>query len=290
MKPSTSSYLDVRGLRYHVRTWNDPTLPKLFLLHGWMDVSASFQFLVDALSSRRHIVAPDWRGFGLSAWSDAQNYWFPDYLADLDVLLGHFQPHAPIDVLGHSMGGNIACLYAGIRPERVQRLINLEGVGVKVRTPEETPVLYRRWFEELASEEGFRAYADFDELQQRLRQQNPRLTEERAAFLARRWGVEREGKVMLGADPAHKRVNPVPYRLAETMACWRAIEAEVLWIEGELSDAGPRHGLNEADLVERRACFRKLRYAKLPAAGHMLHLDQPEALAILIDDFLTEKP
>ena len=66
MKPSQSHILQVRGLRYHVRTWGDERSPRLVLLHGWMDVSASFQFLVDALQGEWYVVAPDWRGFGLS--------------------------------------------------------------------------------------------------------------------------------------------------------------------------------------------------------------------------------
>ncbi len=106
MKPSTSHFLPVRGLRYHVRTWGRPEAPLLVVLHGWMDVSASFQFLVDALQGDWHVVAPDWRGFGLTDWA-ADGYWFADYLADLDVLLDHWSPGRPATVLGHSMGGNV---------------------------------------------------------------------------------------------------------------------------------------------------------------------------------------
>ena len=80
MKPSTSEFHSIRGLRYHVRTWGNARDPRLFLLHGWMDVSASFQFLVDCLQREWHVVAPDWRGFGLSGWAPA-GYWFPDYYA-----------------------------------------------------------------------------------------------------------------------------------------------------------------------------------------------------------------
>src|SRR6187401_442452 len=82
MKASSSIYLSIRGLRYHVRTWGDARAPKMFMLHGWMDVSASFQFVVDELRHDWHVIAPDWRGFGLSEWS-REGYWFPDYIADL---------------------------------------------------------------------------------------------------------------------------------------------------------------------------------------------------------------
>jgi pimeloyl-ACP methyl ester carboxylesterase len=82
MKPSQSHILQVRGLRYHVRTWGDERSPRLVLLHGWMDVGASFQFLVDALARDWCVLAPDWRGFGQSGWCE-DGYWFADYLADL---------------------------------------------------------------------------------------------------------------------------------------------------------------------------------------------------------------
>ena len=101
MKKSQSEFHDIRGLRYHVRIWGEAQDPPLFLLHGWMDVSASFQFLVDSLRGRWRVIAPDWRGCGLTGWADA-GYWFPDYYADLDALLDVYTPAAPArtDALG----------------------------------------------------------------------------------------------------------------------------------------------------------------------------------------------
>jgi pimeloyl-ACP methyl ester carboxylesterase len=116
-------------VRYHVREWGADGAPQLFLLHGWMDVSASFQFLVDALSADWRVIAPDWRGFGLTEWrGDA--YWFPDYLGDLDAILRFYSPEAAVTLIGHSMGGNVACLYAGVRPARVRRLVALDAFGL----------------------------------------------------------------------------------------------------------------------------------------------------------------
>src|SRR5476649_2808066 len=139
MKPCSSQFIDVRGLRYHCRTWGAADRPKLFMLHGWMDVSASFQFLVDALHGSWRVIAPDWRGYGLSEWGPSDSYWFPDYIADLDRLLAHLEPDRPATLIGHSMGGNIACLYAGIRPDRVARLVNLEGFGMNRTEPGRAP-------------------------------------------------------------------------------------------------------------------------------------------------------
>src|SRR5712691_4548793 len=195
MRPSESVFVPVRGLRYHCRCWGDARAPKLFMLHGWMDVSASFQFVVDALRGEWRVIAPDWRGFGLSEWAKGDGYWFPDYFADLEYLIGHFQPEAPAVLIGHSMGGNVAAMYAGIRPERVAKLIDLEGFGLLGAGAGEAPKRYAQWLGELADKPSFRDYDSFEALAERLCGNNPRLSREKALFLARHWGMEKEGRV-----------------------------------------------------------------------------------------------
>jgi pimeloyl-ACP methyl ester carboxylesterase len=118
MRQSESEFLQIRGLRYHVRHWRSRGAPKMVLLHGWMDVSASFQFMVDALRAPWDVYAPDWRGYGLTDWGKADCYWFPDYIADLDALLEHIEPGAAVNLVGHSLGGNVAALYAGAQALR----------------------------------------------------------------------------------------------------------------------------------------------------------------------------
>ena len=287
MRASESSFAAIRGLRYHVRRWKRPGAPKMVLLHGWMDVSASFQFLVDALRSEWDVYAPDWRGYGLTEWGKADGYWFPDYIADLDFLLKEFELEKPLPLVGHSLGGNVASLYAGIRPERVAKLVNLEGFGMAPTRAEQAPRRYARWLEELHDRPGLRPYASFVALAERLRQGNPRLSKERAEFLAQHWGREAEdGSVVLRSDPAHKIVNPVLYRYEEVRACWQQVGAPVLWVDAALSDTVKRIGLSATQHEERRAAFRNLRYATVADAGHMLHHDQPEAVARLIEEFL----
>lgn len=287
MKPSDSVFVEIRGLRYHCRTWGDPAHPKLFLLHGWMDVSASFQFFVDALAGDWHAIAPDWRGYGLTQWSGTDSYWFPDYLADLDRLLAHFSPGAAVDLVGHSMGGNVASLYAGVRPERVAKLVNLEGFGLPSAGPGEAPARYARWLAELGEPQRFRDYASFDALAERLCASNARLAPERARFLAQHWGKSLpDGRVTLRSDPAHKRVNPVLYRLEEAEACWRNVAAPVLWVEGAESESLQRLRRDRPSYDARLRCFATLRVHTVPDAGHMLHHDQPHALARIVEDFL----
>jgi pimeloyl-ACP methyl ester carboxylesterase len=286
-KTSESLYFDVRGLRYHVRHWPGDAARRIVLLHGWMDVSASFQFLVDALRADWEVYAPDWRGYGLTDWGKSDCYWFPDYVADLDLLLERLQAETPVNLVGHSLGGNVAALYAGVRPARIRRLVNLEGFGMAGTQPDQAPKRYGRWLDELHENSGFRPYPDFSALADRLQKNNPRLARDRAEFLAGHWGRETpDGRVLLRGDPAHKIVNPVLYRYEETRACWSQVTAPVLWVDAAESETLKRVGLSAAQYAERRAVFRDLKYVTVQNAGHMLHHDQPEQVASLIEEFL----
>jgi len=288
MKHSESLFLDIRGLRYHVRHWQGAPSRRMVLLHGWMDVAASFQFLVDALKDDWDVYAPDWRGYGLTAWSGSDNYWFADYIGDLDALLEKIQPDAAVNLVGHSLGGNVGGLYAGIRPARVKRFVNLEGFGMAATQPEQAPKRYARWMDELKTTPRWRPYASYAELADRMQKNNARLTRERAEFLARHWGKEAEGGgVILRSDPAHKLVNATLYRLDEAHACWAQASAPVLWVDAEHSDTIARMKLSAAELAQRRAAFRDLKYQTVKDAGHMLHHDQPEEVARLIEAFLV---
>jgi pimeloyl-ACP methyl ester carboxylesterase len=288
LKPSESLFLELRGLRYHVRRWPRANARKIVLLHGWMDVSASFQFIVDALAGEWDVYAPDWRGYGLTERGKSDCYWFPDYLADLEGLLEAVSPSSAVNLVGHSLGGNVACMYAGIRPRRVAKLVNLEGFGLSPTHPGDAPRRYARWLDELHAPPRLRPYRDFAELAARLAKANPRLTPERAEFLAPHWGREAPGQgVLLRGDPAHKIVNPVLYRYEEVRACWTQVAAQVLWVDAAESDTLKRLKLTEAQHAERRSAFPDLRYVTVRDAGHMLHHDQPEAVARLIEGFLA---
>jgi pimeloyl-ACP methyl ester carboxylesterase len=288
MKPSESLFFDIRGLRYHVRHWKGKPEGKIILLHGWMDVSASFQFLVDALAPDWDVYAPDWRGYGLTAWSGSDNYWFPDYIGDLDALLDRIQPEAPVNLVGHSLGGNVGGLYAGIRPGRIAKFVNLEGFGMPATRPEQAPKRYARWMDELREAPRLRPYASYAELADRLQKNNPRLNRERAEFLARHWGKEvAGGGVLLRSDPAHKLINATLYRVDEARACWERVVAPVLWIDAAESETVTRMKLSAAELAERRGAFKNLKQRTVADAGHMLHHDQPEQVARLIEEFLV---
>jgi pimeloyl-ACP methyl ester carboxylesterase len=286
MKSSRSEFLNVRGLRYHVRTWGNPSAPKMFLLHGWMDVSASFQFVVNEFRHDWQVIAPDWRGFGLSEWA-RDGYWFPDYIADLDALLEHFQPEAPAYVVGHSMGGNIANLYAGIRPDRIGKLVLAEGFGLPPTQPDKAPERYAKWLEEFRDPPTLKPYATFGEVADRLKKNNPRISDERAQFLAPHWaGQNADGSIHLRADPLHKMINPVLYRAEEAMACWRNISAPVLWLWGDGAWMMKWMKGDKSLLDGYRACYRALHEETIAEAGHMMHHDQPKEFARAIESFL----
>lgn len=276
-----------------VRTWGPLAAPQVFMLHGWMDVSASFQFLVDALAGDWRVIAPDWRGFGGSQGNGDGPYWFPDYLADLDGLLAHFSPDAAVNLVGHSMGGNVACLYAGIRPERVNRLVSLEGFGIAAAKAEAAPERYRRWLDELRQPPSMASYADCAALAQRLGRLNPRLTPARADFLAehlawpggQRSDGSREALTWAG-DSWHKVVSPQVYRLEEAIACWQRVTAPTLWVRGEETAFLRDFNIGEVDYAARLAAFANGREAIIANAGHMLHHDQPEDVARVVEAFL----
>lgn len=292
MKTSRSEFIPVRGLQYHVRHWGDEDAPKLFMVHGWMDVSASFQFVVDCLKQRWHVIAPDWRGFGPTRAPGADCYWFPDYMADLDAILAHYSPDQPVDLLGHSMGGNVVMLYAGVRPSRIRRLINLEGFGLPSTKPEQAPGRYATWLDELRDPPRMRSYASRAEVAARLQKTNARLSDERAEFLSHYWSEQNErGEWEILGDPAHKLVSPVLYRVDEVLACWRAISAPVLWVEADDTEAWRWMGPKDTARVEidrRIKCIPQVTTAMIKDAGHMLHHDQPEDLAALIEGFLQK--
>ena len=165
MKPYRSQRVALRGLDSHVLTWGDPAAPKLFLLHGWMDVAASFQFLVDALERERYVIAPDLRGYGKSAWQP-QGYWYADYIADLEALLQAFAPGESVDLAGHSLGGNVVLHYAGVRPTRARRVISLDGFGVRAEESSAAPEKIAKWLDALADPKDF---ATLRELRRRRR-------------------------------------------------------------------------------------------------------------------------
>jgi pimeloyl-ACP methyl ester carboxylesterase len=290
LKPSRSQFITIRGLSYHVRIWGADDAPPLFVLHGWMDVGASFQFLVDALTREWRVIAPDWRGFGQSQWC-SDGYWFADYVADLDALLDHYAADQSVHLIGHSLGGNVACVYAGTRPDRVAKLVSLEGFGLPVERADVAPDRMGKWLDALRDPPTFAPYASMGAVADRLQKNNSRMSRDHAEFLAGHWAeLLPDGSARLRSDPQHKLPFPSVYRMEETRAVWRRVTAPTLWVLG--ADTFILRWLHEddPDLLNRRAEFASCRLVTIPDAGHMLHHDQPDRVADAIEPFLTDQP
>ena len=290
-----SEFISIRHLSYHVLQWGTPSDDKtpLVMLHGWMDVAASFQFVVDALQQGHWVIAPDWRGFGLTHTPDTDNFWFPDYLADLDHLLDHYVGNRPVNLLGHSMGGHVATLYAGVRPERIHRLINLEGFGLPATRPAQAPSRLAKWMDELKAlhrgEMDLKPYPDLEAVAQRLIKTNPRLGADKAHWLAQHWAsANAQGEWRILGHAAHKVVNAQLFKLDETQAIYERITAPMLCVVASDDSIGQwwKDSYSLAEFKQRISVVRHLTHATIHDAGHMLHHDQPQQLAQLIEDFL----
>jgi pimeloyl-ACP methyl ester carboxylesterase len=280
-----SEFIPIRNLNYHVLVWGDAAspLPPLVLMHGWMDVAASYQFVVDALSeaffTNRLIIAADWRGYGKTTGAKVDNYWFPDYMADLDFLLDHYAGDKPVDLVGHSMGGNVVMMYAF--------------------TPDQAPGRYAKWMDELKKlqrgELDLKAYDKADGVARRLMKTNPRLARDdagkaKASWLARHWAAENaEGKWDILGDPAHKITNANLWSLAEALELYKCITAPVLVVEASDDSLslwwGGKYTL--AEFHERLKNVPDCTVKVVQDAGHMMHHDKPEELAGMIEGFVS---
>lgn len=279
--PERCETLVLRGVPHRVLRWGPPSDDPIVLLHGFLDCAESFQFLVDALPRDWSFVAPDWRGFGGSGWNDAP-YWFPDYLGDLEAFLAALAAPHPLRVIGHSMGGNVCSLYAGIRPGRFRWLVSLEGFGLPRSSSDQAPQRYAEWLDELREPPRNSRYESVAQLATVLRRRNYRLPPAHAEFLAAAWSKPRaDGGIELRADPWHRLVNPMLYRREEAEACWRRAELPMLLVFGTESEFHHRLG-PDGSVEYYHSIFRQLEIASIAGAGHMMHHERPEAVAAAI--------
>jgi pimeloyl-ACP methyl ester carboxylesterase len=302
-KTSRPRTLRLLNRHVHLREWGNAGAPIIVMVHGWMDTSATFQFLVDALENDWHVIAPDLRGFGQTEFGreSATGYWFHDYLADLDVLIDTISPDLPVNLLGHSLGGNIACIYAGVRPARVRRLISLDGFGVPRGNATQAPGKVTKWLDTLRAGEVLRPYPTLEAVAQRLMKNDRFLSVEKAAWLAEQWTTPlADGSFQLRADTAHKFPFPTVYRLDETLEIFRQVTAPTLWVGASESQISQwlgygrdnpnemgRESLHTPEFLERLEAFASMKFEYVQEASHMLHHDRPEYVAGLIEGFLA---
>ena len=280
----------VRGLNIHIQEWGDTSKPTLFLLHGWMDCGASFKFAAHYLEDKYHLVAPDLRGFGNS--DHASPYWFPDYFADLEVILDHYAANQAVNIAGHSMGGNIAMMFAGINPSRVARVLSLDSAGMPPTEPSDAVKKYRQWIREILSEEPSKVYTNKNMLLHSIHKGNPSLPRESVEELALLWGKpvtdDENGAWMLKHDHKHRYVNPVRYQYQDTVEVWREITARVGLVMAEQSGLYQRYAsIDRISEVRELLSITDDDYFLVKGSGHMLHIEQPEVTANCIAKFFA---
>jgi pimeloyl-ACP methyl ester carboxylesterase len=258
----------------------------VFLLHGWQDTGDTFQFLVDGFREDRPFVALDWRGFGRSEVPQ-DGYWFADYLADLEDLLDQLSPGVPARLVGHSMGGNIASLYAGVRPERVQCIVNLEGFGLSRTSTRDAPAQMRKWLNQIKASPVLKNYDSFEQLCSIVAMRYPRFSPAQADFVTRAWSrLGDDGRVHLLGDPRHRRDSPTLYHREDAEVICRQIRAPMLLLLARHSEYLARLGADGSDGALREM-FSTGEIVYVENAGHMLHIERADVVAPLVESFLS---
>jgi pimeloyl-ACP methyl ester carboxylesterase len=289
LRPARHETICVRGLDIHLRRWGPAPAAgesPVILLHGFQDTGDTFQFLVDEFERDWPLAALDWRGFGRSGWN-RDGYWFPDYLADLDQLLDMLSSDVPAHLVGHSMGGNLASLYAGLRPDRVRSVVNLEGFGLPRTSPQAAPGRLVKWLDQVKAVPPLKSYDSFEQLASVIQMRYPRFGDVRSRFIAGAWGkLEDDGRVHLMGDARHRWVNPVLYKREDAEAVWRCVRAPMVLLLGEKSEFLPKLGEEGTDEA-LQAMMRHAEIVHIAEAGHMLHIERPGVIAPLIERFLA---
>jgi pimeloyl-ACP methyl ester carboxylesterase len=294
MNQPRSHFVQVRGLKIHYLEWGEPNGEPLVLLHGWRDHAQSWNYFVDALSQKSGkplwIIAPDCRGHGDSGWVGAGGYYhFPDYLHDLDCVIHSLNTPA-VTLVGHSMGGTISFLFTGTFPQRVRKLVLVEGIGPLGMAFTDAPARMEKFLSEMkAIREGSTLeyssfeYPSLEEAARRFQRANPRISPERALELTR-WGMRQNarGKWQWKFDPLHRTTSPQPFYAAQAIEFYRRIECPVLVIAGRESKQTPR-----PDMHQRLDAIRDHRRLEIPRAAHMVHQDNPEDLADAVLQFIS---
>lgn len=229
------------------------------------------------------MVAFDWRGHGETEWlREGAYYHFFDYVADLSALVEEVAS-GPLTLVGHSMGGTASVLFAASHPDRVERLVLLEGLGPEAPEPMAGPDRTRRWVDavRLARARPPRVMARLEEAEERLLARNPGLPPEKARDIARWSSREVEGGFSWSFDPVHRTRGPYPFRPESFLEFLRALPMPVLSVEGE-------GGYRTTDHEERRRAIPGAIHRILPGAGHMIHWLAPEPAAREIARFVEE--
>ena len=284
--PSSHTFFSQR-LRLHYVDWGNPDAPPLILLHGGRDHCRSWDWVAQNLSKDYHVIAPDLRGHGDSAWSDTGAYSIRDCIYDLAQLIDQ-KGLAPVNLVAHSYGGNIAIRYTGIFPKNVRRLVAIEGLGASPKMVAErmgVPIAerMRKWITDVRalSARSPRRYATLDEAYTRMKSENKYLSDAQARHLTEQGINQNEDGTWSWKFDNYFRTMP-PYDLPQEdfEALWAEVTCPTLLLYGKDSWA------SNPEQDGRAAKFPAAKIIEYENAGHWLHHDQFDRFVKDVRDFL----
>lgn len=282
--PVSHSFMSQRT-RVHYVDWGNHGAPILILVHGGLDHCRAWDWLAERLRDRYHIIAPDLRGHGDSQWSTDGGYALSSYLYDLAQLIYQRGP-APVRIVAHSLGGNIALRYAGTYPQNVSHLAVIEGLALPPYIAARGKSLderFRDWIEERRqlSARMPRRYASIDKALDRMREENDRLSAEQARHLTEH-GVKQneDGTFSWKFDNYVRSFAPFDATDDDLAQLWAKIACPLLLVHG--SESWAPDPSTDGTLDQ----FRNGRLEMLEDAGHWVHHDRPDAVLSLLTDFL----
>lgn len=284
---ATSNSFISQRLRLHYVDWGNPDAPPLILQHGGRDHGRSWDWVARELAHDWHVIAPDLRGHGDSAWAPDGNYGMNEFVYDFAQLI-HTLGYDQVTIVAHSLGGNIATRFTGLYPEKVRKLVNIEGLGPSpnVRAEREAkgyPALFRKWIEDRRAAAGRqpRRYPTIEAAYARMKEENTFLTDEQARHLTIHGASRNEdGTWSWKFDPY---LNVWPFEDApeeRTNQLWSAIECPILLLYGANSWA------SNPETDGRAMVFKDWRVIEFENAGHWLHHDQFDRFMAEIRAFL----
>jgi pimeloyl-ACP methyl ester carboxylesterase len=282
----TSHYYYSQRLKLHYVDWGNTTAPPLLLIHGGRDNARNWDWVALALRDAYHIVAPDLRGHGDSEWARGGQYAMIDYVLDVAQLLEQLQMF-PITIIGHSLGGGIACQYSGVYAERVKQLVAIEGLGPPPGHTRHGPAHARMgaWIAQMRAFAGrhARRYASLEEAVQRMQEANQHLTAAQAYHLTLHGTYRNEdGTYTWKFDNYVRSQSPYEFNVEEARSFWQQITCPTLLLRGTESWA------TDPLLDGRARAFRHVRCVNVPRAGHWVHHDQLEEFLRIVRAFLKE--
>jgi pimeloyl-ACP methyl ester carboxylesterase len=284
--PTSRIYFSQR-LRLHYVDWGNPAAPPLLLIHGGRDHCRNWDWVATALRRDWHVLAPDLRGHGDSQWSPDGNYSTAAYVYDLAQLI-HQQELAPVTIVAHSLGGNIAIRYTGVFPDSVRRLVAIEGLGPSPRQEADAarkPIAERMrgWIDQQRASAGRqpRRYATLDDALERMQAANKQLSPDQARHLTQHGVNQNEDGTYswkfdnyVRADSAYGMIQN------EIEELWERISCPTLLVYGKESWAA------NPERDGRLQHFRNANVVSVEGAGHWVHHDKLAVFLDLIRNFL----